>query len=204
MFRDGQQILELPKTLTRATIGMLDPGTSGMKFDVRARMVGAAGGSPAPVSASTKSLPATGTISKLSRKRNGDTLTFQADVLVPYAFVRLFIKSGGEDPITTNDAGWPILIPADQQADHKERVAVYSHLVEGNDFYSSLYKYTGTWKRTSSGNADWSWTPDTVAKQTQSGYTYTWTVQLPGSASKEEGWLVQGQGYAPIANVVPQ
>jgi hypothetical protein len=127
---------------------------------------------------------------------DGDTATFKVDVLVPYAFVRLFLGgklSGSERK------GWPIRMGSLESP--QGPLGVFSYLVEGNDFYCSLYEYTGSWTTSSSANADWTWNLIGVVQQSQSGYMYTWTVPLAGTNAEAGYWAVQGQGYAPFSNI---
>ncbi|KAB8213185.1 Spherulation-specific family 4-domain-containing protein [Aspergillus novoparasiticus] len=197
VYKDSVQVLELPASLTRATIGMLDPGTSNIAFEVRAILSSGSGGSSRIIPASTKSLPENGTIANVGFTQNGDTVIYKADVLVPYAFVRLFI--GIKQPDPGIGRGWPIQAPADVTgwAQHE----IVNYLVEGNDFYSGLYKYTGAWYETTTANADWTWSSIGVASQSQNGYTYTWSVPLAGTDAVASEYVIQGQGYAPIKNV---
>ncbi|KAL2856115.1 SGNH hydrolase-type esterase domain-containing protein [Aspergillus pseudodeflectus] len=198
VYMNGKQVLELPASLTRATVGMIEPGTSGISFEVRTVLSsGSGGGSWRTISASTKSLPEDGSIASVGFNLNGDTVTYTADVLVPYAFVRLFI--GKDQPDPGIGRGWPIQAPPDVTGRAQHQIVNY--LVEGNDFYSGLYKYAGAWYETTSANADWTWSSIGEAKQTQNGYTYTWVVPLGGTDAVAKEYVIQGQGYAPIKNV---
>lgn len=199
VYKNGEQVLELPASLTRATIGMLDPGTSGISFEVRTILAsGSGGGIPRAISASTKSLPADGAITNVGFTKNGDTITYTADVLVPYAFVRLFI--GKDQPDPGIGRGWPIQSPELTPLGVAE-YEIVNYLVEGNDFYSGLYEYAGSWFETTSANADWTWSSIGEALQTQDGKRYTWSVPLGGTDAVASEYVVQGQGYAPINNV---
>ncbi|KAL4981835.1 hypothetical protein BDW68DRAFT_171758 [Aspergillus falconensis] len=198
VYMNGIQVLELPASLTRATVGMIEPGTSGISFEVRTVLSsGSGGGSSRTISASTKSLPEDGSIASVGFTLNGDTVTYTADVLVPYAFVRLFI--GKDQPDPGIGRGWPIQAPPDVTGRAQHQIVNY--LVEGNDFYSGLYKYAGAWYETTSANADWTWSSIGEAKQTQNGFTYTWVVPLGGTDAVAKEYVIQGQGYAPIKNV---
>jgi len=53
VYKNGAQILELPASLTRATVGMLDPGSSGITFEVRTILASSSGGSSLLITAST-------------------------------------------------------------------------------------------------------------------------------------------------------
>lgn len=62
------------------------------------------------ITASTKSLPATSTIANAGFTRDGDTVIYKADILVPYTFVRLFIGIKQEEKVgfSLPVHGWPI------------------------------------------------------------------------------------------------
>jgi hypothetical protein len=200
VYKDGALVLELPASLTRATVGMLNPGSSGISFEVRTVLASGSGsGSSRTISASTKSLPADGPIANVGYTQNGDTVVYKADVLVPYAFVRLFIGINQNDIFRTKPIhGWPIQKAGlNSPALHQ----VVNYLVEGNDFYSGFYEYTGSWNDKDRGNAEWSWSSIGVAPQSQSGYTYTWNVPFAGTDAVASEYLIQGQGYAPLNNL---
>jgi hypothetical protein len=187
--------------MTRATVAMLEPGTSGIAFEVRTILATSnGGGGSRSISGSTKSLPSTGTVSNVGFTTDGNTATYKADVLVPYGFVRLFL--GIKQPDPGIGRGWPIHSPAlggpsGETAFHQ----IVNYLVEGNSFYSGFSKYTGTWYELSPDNAKWSWASIGTAPQTQNGYTYTWTVPLAGTDAVASEYLIQCQGYAPLNNV---
>ncbi|KAH7398118.1 hypothetical protein BKA64DRAFT_754013 [Cadophora sp. MPI-SDFR-AT-0126] len=183
--------------MNRATISMLDPGTPSISFKVKTLLVSCSRGSSRLISASAKELPSSGLMTNISFKQNGDTVTYTADVLVPYAFVRLFI--GRNQPSPGIGRGWPIDDVPNVINDIYDEIVNY--LVEGNEFYSGFYEYTGTWYETSKNDAVWSWSPIGTAPQHQSGYTYTWNVPFAGIDAVASEYVIQGQGYAPVKNV---
>jgi len=193
----------MPASLTRGTVGMLKPGTSGISFEVKTILSSGGGGASKLLNANMRSLPAGSSITSVSYRTDGDMVIYTADVLVPYAFVRLFI--GGPHKAVGADAGWPIdagmSIPKllEDALPHAQYKLV-NYLVEGNDFYSGFYEYTGAYVE-GVGNADWTWAPHGTAPQSQSGYTYTWNVPLGGTDALPDEYAIQGQGYAPIQNV---
>lgn len=198
VYRDGSLILELPPTMTRATVGMLEPGTSGIHLEVRTLSMSDITETPISAIVSTTALPADGAITNVHYSQNGDMVTYTADVLVPFAFVRLFIS--GPQPSFPR-YGWPVTLATSEYNQYK----IMNYLVEGNDFYSTFFKYTGAYYEGSSTPADWSWnpidTPGEPTSQSNSGYTYTWTFPADTTDAVLYVWLVQGQGYAPISNV---
>ncbi|KAE8135883.1 hypothetical protein BDV38DRAFT_123932 [Aspergillus pseudotamarii] len=199
VYKDSTLVLELPALLTRATVGILNPGSSDISFEVRTVLAsGSSGGSSRTILVSTKSLPTDSPIANVGYTQNGDTVVYKADILVPYAFVRLFI--GIKQPDPGIGRGWPIQVPGvDTQdiAHHK----IVNYIVEDNDFYSGFYKYTDAWYETTTANADWAWTSIGVAPQSQSSYTYTWNVPFAGTDTVASEYVIQGQGYAPIKNI---
>jgi hypothetical protein len=136
---------------------------------------------------STKSLPANGTIANVSFTQNGDTVIYKVDVLVPYAFVQLFISIKEKHGFVIGKHGWLI-----DMGYYKGRGLLYiaNYLVEGNDFYSGFCKYTGTWGAESKTNIEWSWSSIGVAPQSQSGYMYMWNVPLAGTDATASEYLI--------------
>ncbi|KAG8630055.1 hypothetical protein KVT40_001674, partial [Elsinoe batatas] len=172
--------------LTRATVGMLQPGSSGLAFEVKTVLSSGSGGSPTIVSARTKSLPNGGSIAIVKHTRSGNSVIYTADVLVPYAFVRLFISAPHRAVGAAR--GWPI--DAGTNADTGiGQWKLASYLVEGNDFYSGFYKYSGSYIEAGSSNADWTWTPQGT------------NVPLGDTDALPNDYAIQGQGYAPIQNI---
>jgi hypothetical protein len=201
VYQNGALVLEIPPSLQRATVGFLKPGSSA-SFEVKTVLSSGGGGSSRSITASTKSLPSGGSIANVKYTKSGDNVIYTADVLVPYAFVRLFI--GGPHKAVGASSGWPIDAGLNNETGGAGPIGQYklvNYLVEGNDFYSPLLKYTGSYVEGGSGNADWSWSEKAQAPQSQSGYTYTWNVPLGGTDAMPDDYVVQGQGYAPIQNV---
>ncbi|KAH7319091.1 hypothetical protein BKA65DRAFT_482611 [Rhexocercosporidium sp. MPI-PUGE-AT-0058] len=106
VYQNGALVLEMPGSLTRAKIGILKPGTSSISFEVKTALSSRGGGASKSISASTKKPPSGNLISNVSYKKSGNTVIYTADVLVPYAFVRLFI-GGPHKPIGAS-VGWSI------------------------------------------------------------------------------------------------
>lgn len=145
----------MPASLRSATIGMLKLGTSRISFEVKTIFSSGGGGASKSISASTKNLLSGKSILNVSYKKSGDTVIYTADVLVLYVFVRLFI-GGPYKPIGAL-AGWPIDASLSTENSGGDAIAQYSlvnYLVEGNDFYSGFYKYTGAYVEGGLGNTD--------------------------------------------------
>jgi hypothetical protein len=207
VYMNGAQVLELPPGVdhgdNRATVAMLDPGISGLSFEVRTLLSSGGGGSSRTVSASTMPLPKNGSIIDVGFTQSGDDVTYTATVLVPFAFVRLFISGPVPDDWTPlgDVTGWPISVPGvdSQGVAHFQMV---NWLMEGNAFHTDLLQYVGGWAG-GSAPAQWSWDliRDKTVKLEQAGYTYTWKVNLGGTNAVPSEFVVQGEGYAPIQNV---
>ena len=190
IYSNAQLVASVPSSMTSTTIGGLQPGT---RYAFYARAIGGGGqmGPQSPTSqVTTTSLPDGSTVSNLKYTAGATSTTFQADILVPYAFVRLFLWDTVTCVLSSNPA-WPInFSPTDYVCTH--------YMVEG----TTLYQYTGTIPAGST-NAPFSWTSiATVPVTVSNTYTTTWTLPLGTSTVDPSKFLVQAQGYNPYTNVV--
>ncbi len=182
--------LTLQGSMNRVTIGNLKPGTG---YTFTAVAMNADGnqlpGAPS-VSGTTKALPGGRTISNLQVVTSAGSSTYKADIVVPYAFTRLYIWDSEEQCDWTNNPGWPI----------NYAVANYvctHYMVEGE----TLYKYSGVVSPGTT-NAPWSWTSLGSVTVQQTGYTYQWTLPIGTSTTDTSKFVIQVQGYGPKGNVV--
>lgn len=107
VYKNDVLVLELPPSLTRATVGGIHSSTKNIRFEVRARL-DSGGGSPRVVTASTLDLPANQVLRHPRTRTNADgTVTYTIDVLIPFAFVRLFLTD--DWLFRTRYNGWPML-----------------------------------------------------------------------------------------------
>ncbi|KAH7403590.1 hypothetical protein BKA64DRAFT_707072 [Cadophora sp. MPI-SDFR-AT-0126] len=152
--------------------------------------VSGGGGASRKFKASTNSLPDGGSISNVNYKEEGDIMVYTADILVLYAFVCLFI--GGPHETVGTSAAWLIGAGTSMKTTTGtyDEYKLVNYLVEGNDFYSALYKYTGAYVEGSQTSADWTWTQLDVAPQTQSGYTNTWRVPIGSTDALPDQYVV--------------
>lgn len=202
VYMNGALKLELPPSLTKATVGGIHSGTKGISFEVRTRLDSGGGGSSRIITASTLDLPSKKVLRKPRIKQNGDgSYTYSVDVMIPFAFVRLFFTDGR--CYTTLHNGWPVRLAKEDSGWREDVIGVFDYMMEGNDFYTGIYKYTGDWYRYSDGNAPWSWQTIGVAKQSIEGYTYSWTFKIDGFSTSWTS-MVQSQGYAPMENIAPK
>jgi hypothetical protein len=107
VYLGGTVVASVPSTMTSITIGGLTPGTTN-SFHVSA--VGGSGnvGASSPtVSVTTKALPAGHAIANYNSSPGKSSTTYKADIVVPYAFIRLYLWDSIECDFDTNP-GWPI------------------------------------------------------------------------------------------------
>jgi hypothetical protein len=184
VFLAGKETVRLPGTMTQVTTGNLEPGLSGLSFYVKS--IGGDGTESAAsntVTSATLSVP--DTVVNVKYTATGTTTIYQADILVPYAFLRVFITD--LDTICIRPA-WPI--------NYNPGHYICTHYMLEDE---TLYKYAGT-----SGSYDWVWaqTGDWANVGVQrSGYTYTWTLPIGTDLVDPSRYVVQAQGYGPLTNV---
>lgn len=203
IYQDGVQILSLMPWMITVTVGGLEPNTA-YSFTILAVSPGGLKSRQSTAATiTTLALPGKGhTVSSISYSGTDTQTTFKARILVPYAFVRIFLYEINvyRKPTTVlseelircdfdKNPGWPINFDTvDSVCNH--------WMVEGG----TLYEYTGTPDKTT-GNAPWSWTWRAEVPFVQSGYDYTWTVPIGTSKVDPSKFMIQVQGYGPKANV---
>ncbi|TVY84131.1 hypothetical protein LSUE1_G002188 [Lachnellula suecica] len=173
VYLNGVSILELAASMTQVTVGNLAVGTSGYTFAVSP--VGGDGsesGKSSSVSSGTQSPSTKGRyVINTSVTNSASSTTYKADIIVPYAFVRVYIWASDLGCDWTTSPGWPINYNTDSY--------VCAHyMIEGE----TLYQYSGV-VGGSTQNAPWSWTQLGPVPVVQSGYTYTWTVPIGTSTN---------------------
>jgi hypothetical protein len=183
-------IASIPGSMTTITVGGLKAGST---YTLHVSAVGGSGtlGSPSnsvTVTVTTKALPLGKTITNYASKPQADTTTFTADILVPYAFIRLYVWDSVGCEFDTNP-GWSVNFKID------EYVCTH-YMVEG----TTLYKYSGTLPKGSTA-PPWSWSPVGPITLDITGYTYTWTIPMGTSTINTGKFVVQAQGYNPLTNV---
>ncbi len=150
--------------------------------------VAMSGSLPLRFSTTTKALLAGHTIANYDSFLGTASTTYKADILVPYAFIRLYLCDSVECDIVDNP-GWPVNFVVDDY--------VCTHyMVEGTE----LYKYSGMLPSRSTA-APWSWKSVGPITLVITGYTYTWTLPLGTSTTDTSKFVVQAQGYNPLINV---
>ncbi|KAE8358366.1 Spherulation-specific family 4-domain-containing protein [Aspergillus caelatus] len=188
VFSGDSLIASVPSSMTTITIGGLQSGAS-HAFHVSAVGGGGDIGSPSStVTVNTKSLPNGKTITNYQSSPGADSTTITADILVPYAFIRLYIWDSVGCEFDT-DPGWSVNFKID------EYVCTH-YMVEG----TTLYKYSGTLPEGSTA-PPWAWSVVGAITLDTKDYTYTWTLPLGTSTIDTSKFVIQAQGYNPLTNV---
>ncbi|OGM49583.1 hypothetical protein ABOM_001752 [Aspergillus bombycis] len=181
-------IASVPNSMTTITIGGLQPGAR-HAFHVSAVGGGGnLGSASSTVAVITESLPNGNTIANYHSSPGADSTTIQADILVPYAFIRLYIWNSVGCEFDT-DPGWSVNFKID------EYVCTH-YMVEG----TTLYKYSGTLPEGSTA-PPWAWSVVGPITLDIKDYTYTWTLPLGTSTIDTSKFVIQAQGYNPLTNV---
>jgi hypothetical protein len=188
VYQDNALVASIPNTMTSVTIGGLTPGTTYSFYVVH---VGADGGISTTnnrVTVTTTTLPGGLTITDISSSPGTGSSTFNANVLIPYGLVHLYIWDAIGCDLPT-DPGWPVNFVVDDY--------VCTHyMVEG----TNLYSYTGTIPAGTT-NAPWAWTQIGTITLDITGYTYTWALPIGTSVVDTSKFLVQATGYNPYTTV---
>lgn len=181
-------IASVPSSMTAITIGGLQPGTSYI-FKVSAVGGGGnVGSSSNTVTVDTESLPGGQTVANYQSSPGEGSTTIQADILVPYAFIRLYIWDSVGCEFDT-DPGWSVNFEIDEYVCTK-------YMVEG----TTLYKYSGTLPEGSTA-PPWSWSVVGSISLDITDYTYKWILPLGTATIDTSKFVVQAQGYNPLTNI---
>lgn len=185
VYVNGVATLNLASYMTAVTVGNLAVGTSGFSFQISA--VGG-GGSESPLSgtvtASTNSPAEAGKyITNANVVTSGSSSVYEADVLIPYAYVRLYITETVDGFCVA--PGWTINYTG-------SRYVCAVAMIESG----TLYGYSGTDEL----NPTWSWTNLGAVTVTQDHYHFTWNVPLGTDTLTTGNFVIQTEGYGPLLN----
>jgi len=181
-------VYNLQAGMREVTIGGLSPGTT-YSFQVTALSPGG----KIWVTTETKSvktwdLPDGKTVVNYTSTPSDGSTTIQADVLVPYAFTRLYIWDTSSCNLVKTPA-WPVNY-------NTTNYICAKYMVEGE----TLYKYSGVIPEGYK-NAPWSWSSVGSVSVEVSGYTNKWTLPLGKSTIDTSNFVIQAEGYGPSTNV---
>ncbi|KAF2789429.1 hypothetical protein K505DRAFT_191768, partial [Melanomma pulvis-pyrius CBS 109.77] len=191
VYQNDQLILSLSADMTRVTLGNLSPGTSGYTFYVTAEGGdGKESSKSNSVSASTKTPPSPGKyVFNMKVSVAAASTVYSADIVIPYAFIRVYVWDSDVACNFTTDPGWPVnFAVANYVCTH--------YMVEGQ----VLYKYSGT-VPPGTVNVPWAWSGVGSVGVEQNGYTFTWNIPLGMPSTDTRNFLIQTEGYGPRANV---
>ncbi|KAL3418792.1 hypothetical protein PVAG01_09013 [Phlyctema vagabunda] len=166
----GAVVASIPSSMTEITIGGLAPGTANA-FHVC--VVGGSGNvDPASPTASTTTgaLPCEHTVTITDALPEAASTVYKANILVPDAFVRLYIWDSVHCDLST-DPGWPTNFVVDN-------FVCTHYLVED----TQLYRYSGMIPSGPTA-APWAWTSLGAITLDITGYTYTWTLPIGTSTT---------------------
>ncbi|RAH78951.1 hypothetical protein BO86DRAFT_402295 [Aspergillus japonicus CBS 114.51] len=188
VYADGRLVVSVPSSMTEVTIGSLASGTSYTIYVSAVGGGGRLGSSSNQVTVATKQLPGGKTVTNYKSSPQENSTVIEADVLVPYSSVRLYIWDSIECDFD-EDPGWGVNFNVDDY--------VCTHyMVDG----STLYRYDGVLPKGSTASP-WSWEAIDTVNLNIWGYTYTWTLPLGASTVDTTKFVVQAQGYNPMINV---
>jgi hypothetical protein len=186
---DNRPAVSVPAGMNRVTIGNL---ASGANYTFKVTAQGASGAESAAsntASASIPALPNGKAVTNVKVSATATSTTYQADVLTPYAFKRIYIWYSDQECDWDTDPGWPVNYA---QANY----VCSTYMVEGE----KLFKYTGK-VDDSTENAPWAWTPVGTAPVEVNGYTHTWSVPIGTSTAKTTNFVIQTEGYGPPTSI---
>ena len=183
-----ETVYNLQAGMREVTIGGLEPGTA-YSFQVTAMSPGGkiwVDSDTKPIT--TWDLPDGKTVVNYTSTPSAGSTTIQADILVPYAFTRLYIWDGNACDLVKTPA-WPVNY-------NTTSWVCATYMVEGE----TLYKYSGAIAQGYT-NAPWSWTNVSTVGIDVHGYTTKWTLPIGTSTVDTSKFVVQAEGYGPSTNV---
>ncbi|KAJ5326091.1 uncharacterized protein N7506_009193 [Penicillium brevicompactum] len=182
-------VASVPSSMTRITVGGLDSGASYVFHVAAVGGGGNMGTSSNTITVNTNSLPGGKTVTNWKSTSQEVSTVIEADILVPYAFIRLYIwdevNCGFDD-----NSGWSVNFKAD-------KYVCTHYMVEG----TTLFKYSGTIPKGSTA-PPWAWTIMGAVTLDITKYTYKWTLPLGTVTIDTSKFLIQVQGYNPLENFV--
>lgn len=174
----------VPASMTDIVLGNLSPGTS---YTFRVAAIGAGGIRSAlssKVIVQTMGLPDGMTVIDHKPTPSTTSTIVRANILVPYAFVRVYLWDSIECDWETNP-GWPVNFASANDV-------CTQYMVEGE----TLYKYNGKPSLPFT-NAPWSWESIGSVPITTNSYRTMWTLPIGLSTTDTSKFLIQTQGHAP-------
>lgn len=191
VYLNGWEVVSLPSSMTRVTVGEIPPGLSDISFFVKAIGGGnVESGSSNSVSVSTLSLPGGKPIINLQADPQDGFTTYTADVLIAYSSIRIYItysNPSGSCDFQTNPA-WPI---------YYSPSGCYCGVAMVQN--GNLYRYNGT--ITNPRDVPWAWAMVGPVPITRTGYTYSWVAPMGSSTMDTTSFVIHAQGHGPAANV---
>ncbi|KAF2429956.1 hypothetical protein EJ08DRAFT_589813 [Tothia fuscella] len=211
VYRDKEEVARIPTQVCKplngqdvecqVTVGNLKSGVKGHTFRVAAISEHGSNNSPplsGPVIANTPPLPDGKPIVNVKVDTSGSEVVYEADVLVPYAFIRILLTNSDSD----------CHIPSYPTSTEGARYLCSHYMIEGQ----TSYKYAAT--AVDPKTKFWPWLWSTTSKLDNDGnnmiverdrHHYKWYVPKANASFDYSNIIVQGEGFNPRTNVfVPQ
>lgn len=190
VYLSNKEVARLPGYLNQVTIGNLAIGSRKLEFKVRA--VGKDGTESAfsnTVVVDTKPLPGGRSIVNVTIIASANQTKYEADILVPFTFTRVFVT--GPD----SDCTYPAY------AITTDRGFVCAKWMVENEVF---YKYSGTERDPKTKLWPFKWTPsgqlNNEGKNTKidrKGFHYTWFLPIGTSTIDTNNLVIEGEGDSP-------
>ncbi|KUJ24575.1 uncharacterized protein LY89DRAFT_745486, partial [Mollisia scopiformis] len=162
VYLDDAMALNLPSSMIAVTVGNLSPGSAHTFAVTAVGGDGSESGKSNSVAQSTNKTPGSGDVLNVTVAPAAASTTYRAEIVVPYAYVRLYIHQGADeldqDCDWVNAPGWPV--------NFRDDAYVCTHYMVEED---NLYKYTGTIASNTT-DAPWTWSKIGAVDVQQSGY----------------------------------
>jgi hypothetical protein len=193
VYRFDEEVARLPGYMSKVTIGNLETDFPRHEFKVREiGKDGSQSGFSNMAMADTMPLPGGKPIVNIKVSASPTETVYEADVLVPYAFIRILIT---ELDYECTKPSWP--------ANTDEKAVCAHYMIEGE----TSYKYTGT-APDRRGNWPWQWGPTAPLnnegnnmKVERNKYHYRWHLPIGTSTIDTNSYVVQGEGFSPRTDV---
>jgi RHS repeat-associated protein len=180
IYANGTEVLSVPSSTTSLVVGGLAPDGTAYSFEVQATdSSGSVSALSSAASTTTQTLPGGQMITSPSETASGGTFIYSADYLMPFAFRRVYIATGG--PLEVWSASDPCFYTGSDPS-------ICANYVIEND---ALDRYTGD-------GTDWQVTEAAAITPVVNGYEYSWTVPATdlGSPASQQ-YVFNGDGDAP-------
>ena len=192
LYLNGKELGRLQGSMIQTTVGNLPTGSSGLTFTIYGiGSDGTASKASQSVTGKTLSLPGGTTVDNVKVSSTATTITYEADVLIPYGFLRVFITDPDNNCVLP---AWPI--------PYNKGGRICAHYVVEAD---TLYTYNSPMIDEATTNWGWNWKQQgewANVKIDRDVYHYKWTLPVGTSTVNPNYFVIQAEGYGPLTNVI--